>query len=40
MFFIDFLDELGLFVGEKPNFTKKNFVALPSAGRPPSDAIS
>jgi hypothetical protein len=31
--FIDFLDELGLFIEEKPIFTKKkNFsVALPSA---------
>jgi hypothetical protein len=24
-FFIDFLDELGLFIGEKPIFTKKKF---------------
>jgi hypothetical protein len=24
-FFIDFLDELGLFIEEKPIFTKKNF---------------
>jgi hypothetical protein len=28
---INFLDELGLFIGEKPIFTKKNSVALPSA---------
>jgi hypothetical protein len=25
MIFIDFLDELGLFIGEKSVFTKKNF---------------
>jgi hypothetical protein len=27
-FFIDFLDELGLFIGEKPIFTKKKFPSL------------
>jgi hypothetical protein len=34
---IDFLDELGLFIGEKPIFTKKIF---PSLCRLPSGAIS
>jgi hypothetical protein len=27
-FFIDFLDELGLFIGEKPIFTKKKIELL------------
>jgi hypothetical protein len=32
IFFIDFLDELELLIGEKPIFqTKKKYVALPSA---------
>jgi hypothetical protein len=48
-FFIDFLDESGLFIGEKPVYTKKKFPSLcrrlpPSAAvcrrLPPSAAIS
>jgi hypothetical protein len=28
IFFIDFQDELGLFIGEEPIFTKKKFPSL------------
>jgi hypothetical protein len=34
IFFINFLDELGLFIEEKPILTKKKSVALLTAGCP------
>jgi hypothetical protein len=33
IFFIDFLEELALFIEEKPIFTKKKSIALPSVNQ-------